>query len=436
MLIYYIYQSVVTIAFILLFPFVFLVSRVQKGEAPGLGQRFGVDFRCPPGENDDSARIWIHAASVGEVQAARILISELKARKEKFEFFLSTMTQHGHRVAINQLPADVHCFLAPLDAIVVVRRFISAVQPDIYVCLETELWPAMFTELHRQGVPALVLNGRLTPRSVGRYKKIAGLMSEILGGLSGVGAISAEDGNRFTDLGVSQKVLRVTGNIKYDYPEEDAEVTRKSYRELLQVGEETVFICGSTRTGEEEILLGVHRQLQQRAEHNIVWVIAPRHLDRLDEVRKVLTTAGIAFDLYSKLKEQVRSESVVLVDTMGDLSRLYSAGDLNFVGGSLVDKRGHNIMEAARWGKPVYYGPSIDDFKDAAEILEKAGGGFRVRDENALATELIEHLQNKEKYKQACESTAQAVSQQRGAAGRQGDMVVEQLSLAQTFSQN
>lgn len=138
----------------------------------------------------------------------------------------------------------------------------------------------------------------------------------------------------------------------------------------------------------------------------------------------MLAEGGLEFDLYSELKNRERRHSVVLVDTMGDLSRLYSAGDCNFVGGSLVNKRGHNIMEAARWGRPVYYGPSIEDFRDAAELLEKEGGGFRVQDGAALAEILEDHLTNGEKMKTAGDSAAHAVALQRGAAGRQAEMVM------------
>jgi 3-deoxy-D-manno-octulosonic-acid transferase len=144
-------------------------------------------------------------------------------------------------------------------------------------------------------------------------------------------------------------------------------------------------------------------------------------------VQKVLSASHLAFDLYSNLKKKKRTHSVILVDSMGELGQLYSAGDLNFVGGSLVNKRGHNIMEAVRWGRPVYYGPSIDDFREAAEVLENAGGAFRVADGNELAALLLNHLQDKKVYEQACVNAAYAVSLQRGAAGRQADILLDLL---------
>ena len=170
------------------------------------------------------------------------------------------------------------------------------------------------------------------------------------------------------------------------------------------------------------------KALEEKSDKGVLWVIAPRHLKRLGEVQQILASSGLEYDLYSNLKSTGRSQSIVLVDTMGELGKIYSAGDFNFVGGSLVGKRGHNLMEAARWGRPVYFGPSIDDFRDAAEILENGGGAFRVADGDELAAILIAHLRDKKVYEQACANAAHAVSLQRGAAGRQAEMLMKLVS--------
>ncbi len=370
----------------------------------------------------------MHAASVGEVLAARVLVHELISRKQKFELFLSTMTKQGRAVARAQLPKDVICFLAPLDVPVNVRGLLKTIAPDIYVCLETELWPAMFIELKSAGIPAVALNGRMTKGSLRRYLAVRQLMARILGSLSGLAVISREHGDRFLALGARPESLLVSGNIKYDYPVEDVDKMRDEYRKQLGAEDRIVFVCGSTRTGEEDILVNVYRVLLQRSGKEVLWVVAPRHLERLEKVKRILAGAGFAFDLYSELKSNGRNNSVVLVDTMGDLERLYSAGDFNFVGGSLADRGGHNIMEAARWGRPVYYGPGMHDFSDAAEVLEKEGGSFRVADGDELAAVLIGHLENRKVYEQACVNASRAVSLQKGAAARQADMVVALLA--------
>ena len=427
LLFYLIYQSVGIVLFFLSFPFVLLVSRFQGDTPDGLSRRYGFGFQVPEKKRAGSSRIWIHAASVGEVQAAGILINKLRSRGENYEFFLSTMTKQGLGVARAMMPAEVFCFLAPLDVPVAVRRFLAAINPDIYVCLETELWPAMFFEVQKTGIPSVVLNGRMGQRSFRRYQIVRQLMGRLLGNLHGLAAISREDGERFHQLGLPSASLRVTGNIKYDYPAGNAEETRQAHRELLQAGEKIVFICGSTRTGEEEILLPVFQALKEKSCKDVLWILAPRHLERLKEVRQMLARNGLQYNLSSQVKTNGRTQSVILVDTMGELGQLYSAGDFNFVGGSLVNRRGHNIMEAARWGRPVYYGPSIDDFKDAAEVLENESGSFRVADGDALAALLLDHLRDEKKYAQACAHAAQAVLFQQGAAGKQADMVLNLL---------
>lgn len=433
LLLYLVYQSVGTILYLLSLPFVLLANRFIQNGTPGVGQRYGLGLHRQPGSDNVSLKIWIHASSVGEVQAARVLIDELRSRKKESEFFLTTMTKYGQQVARRQLPPDVQCSLAPLDVPLIVRRFLSSIEPVAYICLETELWPAMFMELHRSGVTSVVLNGRISERSLKRYLLAAGLMQRMLGKLDGLAAITSADGERFRQLGVPSGSIRVTGNIKYDYPETDPESLRQEKRRILQVERQLVLICGSTRTGEEEILLPVYETLRREADSEAVLVLAPRHLERLDEVRHLLTREGYGFDCFSTLTQQGRSHSVVLLDTMGDLGELYCAGDFNFIGGSLVDHRGHNIMEAARWGRPVYYGSSIGDFQDAAELLEKAGGGFRVKDADGLASLLICHYQDKGIYEQACASAARAVASQRGAAGRQVEIVLDLLPNAENI---
>lgn len=380
-------------------------------------------------KKNDCKRVWIHAASVGEVKAAVVLINELSRQRANLEFYLSTMTKHGNSVARKKVSPQVTCFLAPLDVPRIVRRTVQNIEPDLYVCIETELWPAMFVELAKAGIPSMILNGRMTARSYRRYARVRGLFAKMLANISGIAVISDEDGHRFRKLGVAPEILQVTGNIKYDYRGTDTGAMRDKYRAILNAGEKKVFVCGSTRSGEEKILLPVFEALNRCAK-GLVWIIAPRHLERLAGIEEMLSRCGIEFDRYSSLQINKRKNSVVLIDTMGDLGYLYSAGDFNFVGGSLVEKGGHNIMEAARWGKPVYFGSCIEDFRDAADILEQYGGGFRVADGKELTEVLIEHLQDEKKYKLACLNAEKAVLKQQGAAGRQADMVLNLLPKA------
>jgi len=424
-LLFFLYRVIGTVFLFLLFLFIPPVSLVRPGLGRSLRQRIG-NFRADisPRENGP-ATIWIHAASVGEVQAVRVLINELLSGNEEYRFVLTTMTEYGRMVAEKQLPEDVLCLLAPLDVSPVVRRFLKRIRPDIYIGMETELWPVLLSELERADVTKVLLNGRMSKRSFKRYRLAHGLMDRLINGFAALSVIRQEDKERFASFGVPEDRIQVTGNIKYDFPREDADIVRDQYRKMLGLGEEKLFICGSTGRGEEKILAGVFQELQEQSGNTPVWLIAPRHLERLSEIKRLLVERGVRYDLFTELrdKKQQRTNPVILVDCMGELARIYSAGDFIFCGGSLVDRGGHNVMEAVRWGRPVYYGPSMHDFSDAAEILKKSGAGFQVRGGAELAGIILHHMLDTAAYRLACKNAAEVTALQQGSARRQAEMV-------------
>ncbi len=426
---YTVYRVLITIFFFLvLLPVLPLILLFGSKYRYKFRQRLAEYPLIIPPADPNRKVVWIHAASVGEMQAAKALIQELSDRDIEVEFVVTTMTSQGHRVAQSQLPDSTRCLLAPLDVPFIVRRALEKIGPDIYICLETELWPVMLHAAKKNNVKMLLLNGRMSEKSFLRYSKFKDLMEELLSGFSAIGVISEKDGQHYRELGFKGSDIQVTGNIKYDLQVEDKDFTRNKYRAILGLGTETIFICGSTRSGEEEILCRVFLRLQQEAPKPLVWIVAPRHLKRLEEVVSLFKQLGLAFDFYSDIKHRGRSHSIVLVDCMGELAELYSVGDFNFCGGSLVDKGGHNIMEAAQFGRPVYFGPSMKDFHDAVEILKPAGAGFQVDNENALTELLLGHMHSKYIYDNACRAAARMVAQHRGAARRQADMVTQLLA--------
>ena len=251
-------------------------------------------------------------------------------------------------------------------------------------------------------------------------------MRPLLEGFQLVAVISEADGQRFLSLGVSASRIEVCGNLKYDMPAAHLEQIRIEYRKRLGVSNQAVFICGSTHDGEEEMLLPVFQRLA--ASLPVIWVVAPRHLERLSAVEAFFRRSGLAFDRYSDLAIKDRLAEVVLVDTMGELADLYACGDYIFCGGSLVEQGGHNIMEAARWGRPAYFGPHMKDFSDAAESLTTAGGGFQVANASELASLLLHHHSHSEAYQSACAKAATIAAQQRGALERQAGIVTQLLA--------
>ncbi|MCW5209772.1 hypothetical protein VU10_06290, partial [Desulfobulbus sp. US1] len=301
--------------------------------------------------------IWIHAASVGEVQAARALIAVLVDTLPEAAFFLTTMTRQGRAIARSLLPAQVHCELAPLDVPQAVDRALKLLQPDLYICLETEFWPVMLTKMRKAGVPMLLLNGRISERSFKQYQRIKGTVGAFLAGFSAIGVIGEQDKERFHHLGVPAECIQVCGNMKYDLkydlmpqdPQDpkdlqksgtnSAEQAEEKYARLLGIQpDDVVFICGSTRTGEEQLLLPVFRRLQEKYSGRLLWILAPRHLERLPEVMALLDRAGLGYELFSQCTQGSQGstkecqENIILLDSMGELARLYAAGHYIFCG--------------------------------------------------------------------------------------------------------
>lgn len=395
-----------------------------------LGQRLG---RYPHVVRPDPAQtslVWIHASSVGEVRAAVILIEALLATDQHLRIVLSSTTEQGREMALDQLGSGIPCILAPLDVRPAVSRALRLLHPALYIGLETELWPMFLSSLDQAGVPRLLLNGRLSERSFARYLRIRSFMRPLVAGFHALAVITAADGKRFAGLGGAATKIQVCGNLKYDMPAEHAATKRQQLRTRLGIGpQQALFLCGSTHAGEEALLLQVFQELA--AEFDLIWIVAPRHLERLNAVECLFRQVGLAYDRYSALPRQPRGSSVVLVDTMGDLADLYAAADHIFCGGSLVNRGGHNIMEAARWGRPVCFGPHMHDFDDAAKLLLENGGGFQIDDASALAALLRSHHASPQKYRLACMRAAETAASQRGAVARQVALVRQHLEHGQ-----
>ncbi|MCI5168233.1 MAG: hypothetical protein D3903_19630, partial [Candidatus Electrothrix sp. GM3_4] len=300
--------------------------------------------------------------------------------------------------------------------------------------------PVMLTKMHKAGVPMLLLNGRISERSFKQYQRIKGTVGAFLAGFSAVGVIREQDKERFRRLGVAAERIQVCGNMKYDFTqhnqqhkqgkssEESADQAQEKYVRLLGIQpDDVVFICGSTRTGEEQLLLPVFTRLQEKYPGRLLWILAPRHLGRLPEVMALLDRAGLRYEFFSRFTEnsgRERQENIILLDSMGELAHLYTVGHYIFCGGSLVNKGGHNIIEPIAQGKPVFFGPFMQDFQDAVDLVLPAGAGVQVDSSDELADCLLEYSLGSTAYKQACQAAERLAQTQQGAAMRQAEMVL------------
>jgi 3-deoxy-D-manno-octulosonic-acid transferase len=352
----------------------------------GLGERFG-RVRPPPGPS-----IWLHAVSLGEMSAAAPLVRALHARYPQLPLVLTTATPAGRAraQALFAALADVH-FL-PYDTPGSVSRFLERTRPRIAIIMETELWPNLFRECRRRGIPVMLASARLSARSVSRYRRFGALFSGLFTNVT-IAAQSAEDAERFQSIGAAAERTRAIGNVKFDLAVDSGllgtgEILRAAY------GGRPVWVAGSTHAGEEEQLLEAHALLQQQRPDALL-LLAPRHGDRFAAVADMLARRGITFARRSESAERPvgavlpAATAVLLVDTLGELAALYASADVAFVGGSLVPIGGHNLLEPAALGLPVLTGPSHENGKDIAGLLLRQGAALEVSDAHTLAALLL-----------------------------------------------
>jgi len=379
----------------------------------------------------------MHAVSVGEVNSAIAIIESLKALMPDCAVILSTTTEHGQAFAKNKLNAGdrqpmATCIYAPVDFILATRKALSILKPDVLVCLETEIWPNWLVEAHRLGIKTALVNGRISVRTIKGYLKIRPLMKATLNLVDAFSMINEADAHRIEMIGAPGERIEINGNAKYDLLLNQADARIKTRMEsIYNINEDKpVFVAGSTRRSEEKIILDVYGKIIKSFPETLL-ILAPRHVERVHYIKKLVKEQGFACQLRSDLDKQncLRTAPIVIVDTIGELLNTYSIASIVFCGGSLAPLGGQNILEAAVWGKPVFYGPSMEDFLDARDLLDKTGGGIQVKDGQELAEKAIYYLANPHKAIAIGKLAMQAVMSHKGAAGKHADVIYRLLVL-------
>ena len=391
-MVYLAYNVVLFLGFPLVMVWLLLRGVLFRRIRAGMGQRFGMLPRELWGR-DGQPRIWVHAVSVGEVMAAVSLIRHLSERYVKHQIVLSTVTETGQAVARQQLPDLQGLFFFPFDLPFIVRKVVVALRPSLFVFLETEIWPNLLRELKRKKVPSVLVNGRISEKSFNRYRLIRPLIRKALAHVDLFLMQTHKDAERLVALGAPSDRVIQTGNLKFDLSNISSRQTNIKEFSFLNGG--PVLVAGSTHEGEEVKVLEVYEQLL-RSHPRLKLILAPRHPHRLAQVEGLLEvlhrTSGISWTRRTKLDSQPCSVQVMLLDTMGELKDVYRAATLVFVGGSLVPVGGHNLLEPAACGKPVLFGPYMDNFKEIAEAVEARGCGIQVQDADELGRSLKQLL--------------------------------------------
>jgi len=412
-------------------PFAYLISRLLPDEkANRWRQRFGFHSEETVRSLARRPLIWIHAVSVGEVGVASTLIQALEQVRPALGIVVSTTTPQGQELVKKKLAPRATPVYFPLDFLTPVRRALRHIRPDLIVCLETELWPNFLGEANRLGIPTLLLNGRISERSFGHYRIIAWLMKPLLNYFAALAMSSRDDAERVIHIGAPADKVLVTGNMKGAGLLAQTDSQRiEDLRERLHLQSgQPVLIAGSIRQRELLWMSEIYSALLgQRPD--LVGIFAPRHLNRIGRLASCFDQQGLEFQRLSYLMNgsQVRKANVILVDRVGMLFDLYGLGDLIFCGGSLVPLGGQNILEPVAWGKPVFYGPHMDNFSEVSYVLESAGCGVRVRDRDELLARLRHFLANPEELA-GLSSKGQAVLRDRNQiAITQAELVREVL---------
>jgi 3-deoxy-D-manno-octulosonic-acid transferase len=330
--------------------------------------------------------IWVHAVSVGEVQAAAALIRELSKRYPSRSLIVTTGTPTGAQRVRALFGTSVRHVYLPYDTPGGVRRFLNRIRPRIAVVMETEVWPNLFRECARRKVPLVIASARLSQKSVRGYRWLASLFKQALAEDIIIAAQTRDDADRFVGVGASAARTHVIGNIKFDLTVPQ-EVRERGAALRAAWGARAVWVAGSTHAGEEDIVLDAHAQLL-RSHPRALLVLVPRHPQRFGDVKTNLRNRAVAFVSRSEGTSPSEATTVLLVDTLGELLAFYAAADVAFVGGSLVPIGGHNLLEPAALSLPILAGPHNFNAQDVARALIERGAVLEVTTRDGLATEL------------------------------------------------
>ncbi|MCA9484679.1 MAG: hypothetical protein KC553_13180 [Nitrospina sp.] len=399
------YYVLSTLAGLLLLPGLIVLSSITGRKRRGLWHHFGF---LPANSRPHRPTLWAHAISVGEVRAAAPLLAALREQRPDMRLAVTVTTSAGYETAQKNLGfVDILAY-HPLDAWPFVSLAVQRIRPDLFVLIDTGFWPGLLFKLREKNVPAILLNGRISENSFNNYRKLGGFIREVFSCFSRVYMQNPIGVARAYDLGAREEAIALQADTKYDQLNPLPENERRTLREKLKLpAPASVLVAGSTHEGEETILLDAFETLRE-AHPALVMILAPRRLERLPEVEALLRSRNETFGRRTRLREAV---PVILLDTMGELDRLYAVADAAFVGRSLISPGGgHSLAEAAIQGVPVLHGPYIENVKAQAEVLKEAGASIEIKSAADIVREVSTLLED---------------GQRRGLLGEQARILVE-----------
>jgi len=413
------YNIVLTMAFLLGWPYL-LLAGIFSGNKKWR-QRCGL---APKAQGNP---IWLHASSMGEAALIPPLIEALKSETPGYKTTISTMTQTGQDRAARINREEVTFFL-PLDFLFSIVLSLGRIKPSALVLMETELWPNLMWLCYARRIPVFIVNARLSDRSLPWYRFFGFLFRPLLNRVECIACQSPEDAERYKSLGVDPRKIINAGNIKYDTIRRPVsrEQKMKLRTDLGFSPDDLILVAGSTREGEEEIILNAWAGLSDRMK----LIIVPRHPERFSTVEQILSNKNIPFSQRSKINGSEGSKVVLLLDSMGELIDAYAAGDIALVGGSLVPVGGHNPLEPAALGLPVIFGPHMSNARESAQSLLASQGALQVSDAGELRGILEKLSSDRESISRIGGQAMKMVEEKRGASGKAAKIISRYLKKA------
>ena len=432
---YFAYSLLTLLVFIVVSPYFAYQAIRYKKYIGSVRQRLGflpISFNF-----DGEESIWIHAVSVGETLTARALAADLRARYPRLRLFLSTTTIAGQQVARQNLSNVDAVFYFPFDWAFIVRRTLGLVRPRLFIMMETEIWPNLLRACRKRGVKTVLINGRISSRSYPRYRLVRPFFRRVLSDVDRFCMQSEASARRLVDLGADQSRVTVTGSLKFDSLELPAATPHGKPRErvlrFFRVAvNRTVIVAGSTMRGEEAAVLRAFARVKA-AMPSALAVIAPRHPERFAEVERLARDAGFVTTRRSELPIDTEPRAdVVVLDSIGELAQLYQLATAVFVGGSLADHGGHNILEPAVFGKPIVFGPHMQNFREIADAFISNDAAVQVQSERELDDLLLALVTDPVRRARLGAAARALVEANRGAKTKTLAVIAELLPLAQS----
>ena len=425
-----IFDSIYLTASVLGAPYILFKMLTSERHRSGLYQRFGIVSE----RTSKKPGIWIHGASVGEIITAKSIVDKIDREFPEWETFISTTTNTGYSVA-KQNFSGKPIFYFPVDLSWITRKVLRRIRPSCIILIELEIWPNFLVSVYEENIPLIIVNGRISNKSFKAYRIISRISGAFYNSLTNkmntYCARTELDAQRFRDLGISSEQVFVTGTMKYDnIPTHINENSKNELADLFRIKDnDLVLIGGSTHEGEEEILLRIFERLS-KTYPNLRLIIAPRHIERTRDVSRLIEKKGFVPVLKTSVDSsnygwQNSKKEIILIDTVGDLEKIYALSDYVFVGKSLVPSGGQNMMEPAGLGKPVVFGPHVFNFKEEVDMLLRNDAAKMVETEDELCEAIEFFIKNPEAAKEMGLRAQGVVNEKRGATEKNMDIIRE-----------